>query len=118
MKRLFVIGLLGLAMAATPALADTIGTLIQQSRTAEAHGDHNAAIILMQAAVVADPAKASSYVALADLYARLREPAFAHKYYDEALGIDPTLQTAKTGLAKVEHERAVATADATSLDKH
>jgi tetratricopeptide (TPR) repeat protein len=118
MKRLFAIGVLALVMAATPALADNAAALVKQSRGAEARGDSNTAVILMQAAVVADPAKAASYVALADLYARLRKPDFAHKYYDEALGIDPTLQSAKAGIARVERQQDMATADASSLDKH
>ena len=46
--------------------------------------------MLLQAAIVADPARAASYVALGDLYARHDDPQFAHKYYDEALYLDPT----------------------------
>ena len=92
----------GATLAAAPALAGPVESLMARSRAAEAAGRFADATILMQAAVVADPARAASYVALADLYARHSEPNFAQKYYEEALYIDPTMAAALLGAGRAD----------------
>ena len=84
-------------LAAAPALAGRVETLIVRSRAAAAKGRLDDAVMLMQAAVVADPARAASYVALAGLYARHNKFDFASKYDAEALEIAPTLAPALGG---------------------
>jgi tetratricopeptide (TPR) repeat protein len=91
-----------LAMAA-PALANhRIEHLMARAQIAERHGKVEDAIMLYQAAIVANPSRAASYVALADFYARRKGPHFAHKYYDEALYLDPTLPAALEGAGKAD----------------
>ena len=87
-------------VAAAPA--GRIDSLLARSRAAEAHGRTTEAIGLMQAVVVADPARAASYVALGDLYARQHAPHFARKYYAEALDLDPSLAPALLGAARTD----------------
>ncbi|MDE2012630.1 MAG: hypothetical protein KGJ75_06875 [Alphaproteobacteria bacterium] len=101
-KRLAVlaVGLLAVTLAAAPAFAGRVEALFARSQAAEAKGKLGDAVLLAQAAVVADPARATSYVSLADLYARHREFHNAWKYYGEALGIDPTLASALAGAGK------------------
>ncbi|MDE3116203.1 MAG: hypothetical protein KGL26_11430 [Pseudomonadota bacterium] len=96
------VGLLALTMIAAPAFAGSVEDLFARSHAAEAKGKLADAVLLAQAAVVADPARATSYVALADLYARHREFHDAWKYYAEALEIDPTLAPALSGAGKAE----------------
>lgn len=67
----------------------TVDGLLTQSRAAQAKGDGELALRLAQSAIVADPARAASYVALGDLYAKAGQGAFARFYYNEALTIDP-----------------------------
>lgn len=93
-------GALAAMLVAAPAVAGPVETLLARSHAAEAKGKLADAELLAQAAVVADPARAASYVALADLYARHQEFHNAWKYYAEALGIDPTLAPALAGEGK------------------
>lgn len=94
--------LAGALLAAAPAPAGPVESLMARSRAAEAKGHFDDAIGLMQAAVVAAPARAETYVALASLYARRKEPQFALKYYEEALYIDPTLAAALLGAGQAD----------------
>ena len=96
------IGLLALTMIAAPAFAGPVEDFFARSHAAEAKGKLADAVLLAQAAVVDDPARATSYVALADLYGRHREFHNAWKYYTEALGIDPTLAPALRGAGQAE----------------
>lgn len=95
--------------AAKPAAAETTGpsdpaALIAQARAASAAGNSQLAERLAQAAIVADPARPSSYVALADIYAADHQPDFARAYYDEALSIDPTDEAASRAEAALARE--------------
>lgn len=88
--------------AAAPAMAGSVEALMARSAKAEAAGKLHAAAVLMQAAVVANPKRAQTYVSLADLYARHNDPYFARKYYAEALDIDPTLARALLGAGRID----------------
>jgi tetratricopeptide (TPR) repeat protein len=77
-------------------------TLVAQSRDAQSKGDTELALRLAQAAIVADPARPSSYDALADIYAATNAPDFARSYYDSALSIDPTDVTAQKAIAALD----------------
>lgn len=94
--------LAGVLSAVAPALAGPVESLMARSRAAEAAGRFADATLLMQSAVVADPARVESYVALADLYARHSEPNFALKYYEEALYLDPTMAAALLGAGRAD----------------
>jgi Tfp pilus assembly protein PilF len=90
-----------LCVAASPAFADNVTSLVHKSHTAESHGKMDSAIMLMQSAMVADPARAETYVALGDLYRRAHEDDFARHYYDEALIVDPQADAATRGLSVI-----------------
>ncbi len=107
----FVLSLLSL-----PAFSATADSLLARSRLAQSHGQDDTAIRLAQSAIVADPARPASYVALADLYARKGESDFAAYYYGEALTIDPLQPDAQKGLAMADRAAQQAAA-ARSLDK-
>ena len=55
---------------------------------------------LAQAAIVADPARTGSYVALGDIYAAAGQPDYARSYYDAALDIDPADAAAQKALSR------------------
>ncbi len=106
--------LLSSLLAVTPALAArpkkapkppaeqpvTPEALLTQAHAATARGDTELALRLTQSAIVADPARPNSYVALGDIYAQAGQPDYARSYYDAALGIDP----ADAGALKAEAE--------------
>lgn len=101
----------------SPAFADTVDSLMGKSRTAEQAGHMEEAVRLAQAAIVADPSRASSYSSLGDLYLRNNQADFASFYYSEALEIDPQDHGAVAGLARVESAEKTGTAAAArSLD--
>ena len=79
------------------------------SRTAATKGEKELALRLAQSAIVADPARPGSYVALGDLYARAGEDEYARSYYEAALGIDPA-NAAALGAMKALDKPANATA--------
>ena len=92
--------LTALMLAASPALAApakppkpeppvTVESLLTQAHAAAIKGDIELALRLAQSAIVADPARTGSYVALGDIYAQAGQAEFARNYYDAALGIDP-----------------------------
>ena len=91
------IALAGALLAAAPVVAASAESLIARSHTAAAKGQFDDAVMLMQAAIVADPSRAETYVSLGDLYADNKDLHFAHKYYDEALYLDPALPSALKG---------------------
>ncbi|HSZ10544.1 MAG TPA: hypothetical protein VK759_00115 [Rhizomicrobium sp.] len=90
-----------LCVAASPALADDVSALVHKSHAAESHGKLDNAIMLMQSAMVADPARVDTYVALGDLYRRAHEDAFAQHFYDEALTLDPQADGASRGISLI-----------------
>lgn len=103
MTKRFAVGLAALFLfGAAPVLAGPVETLMERSQAAEAKGKFDEAVVLMQAAVVASPDRAETYVALADLYVRRNDVPTAGKYYDEALGIDPTLASALLGAGRID----------------
>jgi len=100
------------------ALADNAESLLVRSRAAAHVGNWESASRLVQAAIVADPKRVSSYVALADLYLHSGHPDFANFYYAEALQLDPQNKEAQAGLAVSDREAKDQTAAADrSLDK-
>ena len=99
-----------------PTLADTVGTLLGAAHAAEAKGDTELALRMAQSAIVADPARPGSYVALGDIYAGEHQPQSARVYYDEALGIDPSYPAALKAVAVLDRSvPAAASAAGTSV---
>jgi Tfp pilus assembly protein PilF len=119
--------LLSALLAATPALAAkpkrtpkpaaeqpvTPDGLLAQAHAAMDKGDTNLALRLAQAAIVADPARPSSYVALGDIYAANGQADFARAYYDQALNIDPAEPGALKARAALDRSHPETTARAT-----
>jgi Flp pilus assembly protein TadD len=103
--------LLGLA-AVGPAVAATpeATALITQAQDAQVKGDHELALRLAQAAIVADPTKPQPYVALGDIYARQGQAEFARSYYDAALEVDPQDAAAQRGIAALANPAKAAAA--------
>jgi tetratricopeptide (TPR) repeat protein len=107
-----------LSALGSPAFADQVDSLLQKSRAAEHAGHLDTAVRMAQAAIVADPARASSYTALGNVYARADQAEFARFYFGEALTIDPQDADAQAGLARAESaDRTGTAAAARSLDK-
>lgn len=106
------------ALAATPkgkVAADkplTVEGLLTQARAATRRGETDLALRLAQSAIVQDPARPGSYVALGDVYAAMGQAEFARSYYDAALAIEPTDVDAKKAVAALENHTAT-TANAT-----
>lgn len=79
--------------SAKPSRADksvTVSGLLLRAHAATVRGDTELALRLAQSAIVADPARPGSYVALGDIYAAMGQAEFAQSYYDAALAIEPT----------------------------
>jgi Flp pilus assembly protein TadD len=74
---------------AAPEPPVTVEALLSQAQAATSRGEIDRALRLAQSAIVADPARTSSYVALGDIYAQAGQSDFARNFYDAALGIDP-----------------------------
>lgn len=110
--------LLLLAAAAAPVKAPKVSaplsveSLLTQAHEAESKGQSELALRLAQSAIVADPARPGSYVALGDIYAKNGQADFARTYYDEALNIDPSEASALKALAALNHKNPAATAEA------
>ena len=101
-----------------PAPPLTVESLLAKSRAAEEAGKGEAALRYAQAAIVADPARASTYAALGDLYMREHDADSAGFYYAEALEIDPQYAPAQKGLQDSAGQANTSTAAASpSLDK-
>ena len=81
----------------------TVDSLLTQAKAALTKGDTELALRLGQAAIVADPARPSSYVALGDIYAETGQAEFARSYYDAALSIDPAEPGALKALAALDN---------------
>jgi Flp pilus assembly protein TadD len=103
------------APAKSPAVAKppapeppiTVESLLTQAHTAVAKGDTELALRLAQSAIVADPARTTSYVALGDIYAEAGQPDYARSYYDAALGIDPADAGALKALSALDQRSTV-----------
>src|SRR5215472_7235692 len=119
--RVWLCALLVALLIAPNAVASTSAadSLLAKSRAAEQAGNRAAALRFVQAAIVADPARAASYTALGDFYMRESQSDFASFYYSEALEIDPQDPAAQHGLALADKASQTATAAAaSSLDKN
>jgi Flp pilus assembly protein TadD len=96
--------------AKKPAAPVTVESLLAGSRAASTKGETELALRLAQSAIVANPARPASYVALGDIYARAGEEEFARSYYQAALGIDPADAGALSAMAALDKPRASAIA--------
>lgn len=90
----------------------TVESLLTQSHAAAARGDIDLALRLAQSAIVADPARPGSYVALGDIYAAAGQAEFARSYYDAALNIEPLDAGAHKALAALDQDHTSTTANA------
>jgi Flp pilus assembly protein TadD len=91
----------------------TVESLLAQAHAAIGKGDTELAVRLAQSAIVADPARPTSYVALGDIYAEAGQADYARNFYDAALGIDPAEPSALKALATLQSGRTATTANAT-----
>jgi len=85
----------------------TVESLLAQAHAAAGRGETELALRLAQSAIVADPARPGSYVALGDIYAETGHADYARDFYDAALGIDPSEPNALRGLSALEHGSTV-----------
>ncbi|HEX4177470.1 MAG TPA: tetratricopeptide repeat protein [Rhizomicrobium sp.] len=90
----------------------TVESLLSQAHDAIGKGDTDLAVRLAQSAIVADPARPTSYVALGDIYAQAGQAEYARSYYDEALGIDPAEPDALKALSALDRDHPEHTARA------
>ena len=90
----------------------TVESLLTQAHAAIAKGDTELAVRLAQSAIVADPARPTSYVALGDIYAEAGQPEYARSFYDQALGIDPAQPGALKGISALDKGKSATTANA------
>lgn len=101
--------------ASAPAKAEaplTVEALLTQARAAVTKGDTELAVRLAQSAIVADPARPTSYVALGDIYAEAGQPEYARSFYDAALGIDPAQPAALKAISALGKDHTSTTANA------
>lgn len=89
----------------------TVESLLAQAKAATSRGEVELALRLAQSAIVADPARPTSYVALGDIYAVSGQPDYARNFYDAALEIDPLEPRALKAISALERSPA-ATANA------
>jgi Flp pilus assembly protein TadD len=94
------------AKALAPEPPVTVESLLTQSQAATSRGEIDLAVRLAQSAIVADPARPGSYVALGDIYAQAGQPDYARNFYDAALGIDPVDPGALKALAALDGARS------------
>jgi cytochrome c-type biogenesis protein CcmH/NrfG len=97
---------------AAPEQPVTVEALLSQAHDAVGKGDTELAVRLAQSAIVADPARPASYVALGDIYAGTGQADYARSFYDEALGIDPAEPTALKAIAALDRTHPEHTARA------
>jgi len=90
----------------------TVESLLAGAQTATAKGDIELALRLAQSAIVADPARPTSYVALGNVYAQAGQNEYARSYYDAALDIDPVNPSALKAISALDHTRSETTANA------
>ena len=93
--------------AKAPEPPVTVEALLTQAQDATTKGDIELALRMAQSAIVADPARPGSYVALGDIYAETGHADYARDFYDAALGIDPSEPNALRGLSALEHGSTV-----------
>ena len=88
-----------------PEAPITVESLLTQAQAATGRGEIELALRMAQSAIVADPARPSSYVALGDIYAQAGQSDYARNFYDAALGIDPIDPAALKALAALDGGR-------------
>jgi len=98
------------APAAEPPV--TVESLLSQAQAATSRGDIELALRMAQSAIVADPARPGSYVALGNIYAQAGQADYARNFYDAALGIDPAEPGALKALSVLDHARASSSVNA------
>jgi tetratricopeptide (TPR) repeat protein len=96
--------------APAPEAPLTVDSLLAQAKEAATKGDTELAVRLAQAAIVQDPARTGSYVALGDVYASAGQPDYARSYYDAALDIDPADTAAQKALSDLNRDHPETTA--------
>ena len=113
-----------LALLAAPAIAApakpkaaqsavlSVETLLAKARTAAGKGEVELALRLAQSAIVADPARPTSYIALDDIYAVSGQPDYARNFYEAALEIDPQEPAAVKAIAMLDKTKPATTANA------
>jgi Tfp pilus assembly protein PilF len=98
--------------AVKPEPPVTVESLLSQAKDAVTKGDTELALRLAQAAIVQDPTRTGSYVALGDIYATAGQPEYARNFYDAALDIDPTDVGAQKALSDLNRDHPETTARA------
>lgn len=88
----------------------TVETLLSQAKDAVGKGDTERAVRLAQAAIVRDPARTSSYVALGDIYASAGQADYARSFYQAALDIEPSDAGAQKALSDLNRDHPETTA--------
>lgn len=88
-----------LPLAANAAIPAMQAASQQIMKKALATAKPEAAKFLLEQAIVADPANATAFTALGELYSKMKEPALSMKYYEIALTIDPINVKALAGAA-------------------
>jgi tetratricopeptide (TPR) repeat protein len=96
--------------AAAPVF--TVESLLTDARAAMSRGAVELALRLAQSAIVADPARPTSYVALGNIHAAAGQPEYARNYYDAALEIDPQDPAALRAIAALGNAKPATTANA------
>jgi cytochrome c-type biogenesis protein CcmH/NrfG len=91
----------------------TVESLLAQAHAAVGKGDTELAVRLAQSAIVADPARPGSYVALGDIYADTGQAEYARSFYDAALDIDPSQPDALKAVAALDRAHPENSANAT-----
>ena len=90
----------------------TVEALLTQAHAAVTKGDTELAVRLAQSAIVADPARPTTYVALGDIYAEAGQAEYARSFYDAALGIDPAQPAALKAISALGKDHTSTTANA------
>jgi Tfp pilus assembly protein PilF len=90
----------------------TVEVLLSQAHAAIGKGETELALRLAQSAIVADPARPTSYVALGDIYAMAGQPDYARSFYDAALDIDPQDAAALRAINALDKNQPATTANA------
>lgn len=116
--------LAALALLAAPATAApakpkaaqsamlSVDALLADARIAAGKGEVELALRLAQAAIVADPARPTSYVALGDIYAVSGQAEYARSFYEAALQIDPQEPAAVKAIAALDKTKPSTQANA------
>jgi Tfp pilus assembly protein PilF len=95
-----------------PSAAFSVESLLADARTAIGKGDVERALRLAQAAIVADPARPTSYVAVGDIYAVSGQAEYARNFYEAALQIDPMEPAAVKAMAALDKTKPSTQANA------